>query len=401
MIYAGSRNQSISLLCQNCIYLTLVFWSDTLESPYIGRGVTKLNHFKTEKPSPEVNELLLQLTNACNLACFFCGNNPEYQRNIHEVMSFDTIKRMIDEIQPNYASFTGGEVTLVWDRLIEGLQYAKSLGIKNIVNTTLSIIDTEQIDFLINECGVVQFNVSFNDLDEDMSLKVRGTKQFRDRTIENIKYIAQTYKHISLDIETLLLKRTIHKIPEIHTFLNNLGVIHHKLSFMTPLGHAMHSEIPDLNQIKNAILKTYARKEKGRKLYLVCCYLTPCMPEAKEIYAIDDDEFIVTNCAEGRSTLYISAKGEISPCFIYHGEMSNISTSNVKEVWESGQPFTKWRNEINEECSSCNYWRSDSPKSCHNGCSSLMLIKTGHLKQKCGIYMRDYFDNLQESELHV
>lgn len=116
------------------------------------------------------------------------------------------------------------------------------------------------------------------------------------------------------------------------------------------------------------------------------------MEEAKEIYEIEDDEFTITNCAEERSTLYISAKGEISPCFIYHGHMSNIRTSDVRDTWENSEPFKTWRNEVNETCESCQYWYSESAKSCHNGCTSLLLMKNGNLKMKCGEYMRDYFD---------
>lgn len=63
--------------------------------------------------NPPVKELLLQLTNACNLDCFFCGNNPEYERDVKKVMDRETFKRMIDEVNPYSASFTGGEVTLV------------------------------------------------------------------------------------------------------------------------------------------------------------------------------------------------------------------------------------------------------------------------------------------------
>lgn len=346
--------------------------------------------------NPEVKELLLQLTNACNFECFFCGNDPNLNRNLDKVMTFETIKRMIDEIHPYSASFTGGEVTMVWDRMVEGLLYAKSKEIFNIVNTTLSLLTKEKIDFLIKDCGVIQFNVSFNDLDENMSKMVRGSSKYRTRVIENIQYITHTYPEVALNVETLLLKNTLDKIPEMHTLLCNLGVKCHKLSFMTPLGHAQDAMVPDLEEIKTAILKTYQVKPKGHMLYLVCCYLTPCMPEAKEIYEINDEEFRIMSCSEGRSTLYISVQGNISPCFIYHGETENIATSNVRDVWENGEPFKTWRHEVNETCTKCPHWFSDKAVSCHNGCSSLLLRDTGNLKSKCGEYMRDYFTARRE-----
>lgn len=352
-----------------------------------------MNFESHRKPTnPEVRELLLQLTNACNFSCYFCGNDPDTVRDVKQVMTFETIKEVLDDLQPYSASFTGGEVTLVWERLIEGLQYAKSKNIFNIVNTTLSLLSKKEIDFLINECAVKQFNVSFNDLDEHMSKEIRGNNKYRDRVIENIEYIAKNHNKVSLNIETLLLKKTIHRISEMHVFLYNIGVRNHKLSFMTPLGHAKEAFIPDLREISDAIMNTYKVKQKGSILSLVCCYLTPCMPESKDIYAINDEEFRILNCAEGRSTLYISSNGNISPCFIYHGETDNIKSSNVRDVWENGELFNKWRNDVNDECQNCHHWFSEKAVSCNNGCSSLLLAHTGNLKSKCGEYMRDYFE---------
>ena len=342
--------------------------------------------------NPEVKELLLQITPECNLSCYFCGNDPN-KKSEKIVMEFETIKSIVDKINPSSASFTGGEVTLEWERLVEGLKYTKSKGIFNIVNTCLSLLSTEQIDYLINDCGVGRFHVSFNDLDEQMSEEVRGSSRFRERVMSNIQYITKNYPNVALHVETLLLKKTIKKIPEIHIMLANLGVRCHKLSFMTPLGHAKNIEVPKFEEIKEAILNTYKVKRKGCLLYLVCCYLTPCMEEAKEIYEINDEEFRVMQCSEGRHTLYIAADGKISPCFIFHGEIGNVKSDNVREIWENGELFQKWRNEVNEECKQCEHWYAEKAVSCHNGCATLLLMKTGNLKMKCGEYMRDCFES--------
>lgn len=84
---------------------------------------------------PYIN-LYVQMTKACNATCKFCAFKDQHQEFDFEKLQL--ILRYIDiDIKINKVSFTGGEPTTQWDKLLDCLIYTKTLDdtIFTVVNT--------------------------------------------------------------------------------------------------------------------------------------------------------------------------------------------------------------------------------------------------------------------------
>jgi MoaA/NifB/PqqE/SkfB family radical SAM enzyme len=223
-----------------------------------------------------------------------------------------------------------------------------------------------------------------------MSRKIRGIdEKQRDTLISNIEYIAKERK-FPIKVETILLKETVDHYADINQFLYNIGVKHHKMEFLLPLGHAQWEAIPGKDEIKNAIIKTYREKAADAILELSCCYFSPCYQDFEEIFSIKDDNFIIHKCLDGRKVFYIMANGIFSPCYaFYRDDLPNIKDRSLTDIINGSELVKKIENERNTRCNECKHYRSDKNISCNNGCWALMLSEVGNLNKLCYEYVTE------------
>lgn len=97
--------------------------------------------------------ILVMPTDACNMNCVYCFHKP-YQCGI-EVMSIETVKRLLDITAPFYKSINfiwhGGEPLLMgldfYQKVVE-LQKQSSCNIKNSIQSNLTLMTSEMAAFL-------------------------------------------------------------------------------------------------------------------------------------------------------------------------------------------------------------------------------------------------------------
>jgi MoaA/NifB/PqqE/SkfB family radical SAM enzyme len=344
------------------------------------------------KENVPLNLLEIQLTSDCNLSCIYCGNSPKLRSSSTSWLPLEIIKKAILTLKPKKVLFTGGEVTLAWERLLEALEFTKKLGLETILSSNLTLIDQQDIDLLIDKYNVHTFHTSFNDLDLTMTDIIRGGDlKDREKLMNNIEYITKERKK-NLKVETMLLKETIQHLPNIHTFLHNLGVRHHKIEFLIPTGYANWDMMLPFTDLVDAILKTYETKKKGCILELTCCYLTPCNKEASKLYAIDDPEFIFHKCVDGKESAYLLANGDFLPCFIFPNHLidANIYQHDLLDIWNNNEVFRIARSNNNEECKSCEFFYKHNAKTnCNNGCWAFLYMEKQSLKDNCSQYIKE------------
>lgn len=326
--------------------------------------------------------LEIQLTGRCNLSCIYCGNSPEYTNS--ETIQLDMALKAINELEPQAILFTGGEVYLGWNTLLKILGALHDNRFQYILSSNLSLIKTEEIDLLIDKYKFNTFHTSFNDLDQAMTEKVRGgTAVCRNRIIDNIRHIAG--RNMKLKIETMLLPDTIDYLYEINTLLYSLGVRHHRLEFLIPVGHADSRLLMPTEVILDKIYDFMMRKQNDCLIEISCLHAAPCANKHK-IFDLNREDLIYFKCVDGKETAYLLANGTMVPCFLFPDKEChiNVNTHNLLNEWNNN-PIFKGMRSANKDCSECGYFHHNTHKGkkvCNNGCTVWNYIKTGSFGNK-------------------
>lgn len=340
-----------------------------------------------------IKRLEVQLTSQCNLNCYYCGNSPKKKASHIKTADFSIIKKCINDLNPKELVLTGGEPTLKMDLLKKIFSYSSSLGIANTLTSNFTILSHKDIKDLVENYNVSRFNSSFNDLNEDISKKIRAAS-YSDiaRIKSNFSYIANELK-LPIRVETLLIKDTINHINGIQNLLYSLGIRHLALEFLNPLGHANWDMMPTIEELVNAVLSAYDNKPNDMLLELTCNYLSPCDKRTEKIYKIKDKMFKVAQCRDGKDVAYLLATGELIPCFMYEGKIydNDLHSRSAKDIWMNNEIFRMVRNEVPVKCKSCEfYYNDDEIKNCSNGCWAMLLSNEGTMKINCIQYILNH-----------
>lgn len=316
-----------------------------------------------------LERLEIQLTPKCNLRCIYCGNDQKF---IHgNNIKVDYALKAINDFKPKTVLFTGGEVYLAWNILIEILEKTKHLNYEKILSSNLTLISIQHLKKLIVDYDFKIFHSSFNDLDVLMTKVVRkGNESSRKNLIKNLKFLST--QNISLKVETIIMKDTVSKLKEINDFLFSIGVLHHKLEFLLPIGNATTELMASKYEIISAIKNLYKSKNKNSIIEITCYPYLACDEDSKEIFKIEAEDFIFNKCIDVRSSCYLLANGKLLPCFLFPEEDSNIHvTSNtLMYEFEHNAVFNTLR-KVDEKCLKCDkYYNNNLPgyKKCNHGC---------------------------------
>lgn len=127
-------------------------------------------------------QIILELTEACNLRCGYCiynAEHPEYRGFSNKNMSFDIAKKSIDYILNDYKkdefslTFYGGEPLVNFELMKKSINYTRD----KYPNIKLNIAFTTNLTLLTEE--MVEY---FNKLDSiDIMCSIDGPKSFHDK----------------------------------------------------------------------------------------------------------------------------------------------------------------------------------------------------------------------------
>lgn len=173
------------------------------------------------------NQLILKLTEACNLRCKHCfyAENPNYYNKKSE-FSTSEIKKLIDffvdEINVLFITLTGGEV-FVRDDFLEILEYIKRKFLPVTIQTNGLLIDEKKafiLSQLLNpKTDYVQ--ISLDGADKNSHEAIRGTGTF-EKTINTIRHLKKC--NIRVQINTTLTSVNAPKMEHIFELCDNLNV---------------------------------------------------------------------------------------------------------------------------------------------------------------------------------
>lgn len=161
-----------------------------------------------------VNDLVFQTTNLCNLDCVYCCYGDLYDnegRDLeHNVMDFNTARKVIDYLKEYWDSdrnlshqghivigFYGGEPLTNFPLIQQVVEYTQQLSLKNKTTflytmTTNSMLLDRYMDFLVKYDFLLLLSLDGNKTHNSLRVDKQGKPSF-ERVFRNIKKLQQTY----------------------------------------------------------------------------------------------------------------------------------------------------------------------------------------------------------------
>ena len=150
--------------------------------------------------SNNIGELILQVTQQCNLRCAYCAYSGNYYNREHsdKRMTFETAKQAIDfylthtnDTDQLTIAFYGGEPLLEFSLIEKCVEYtnkkAEDKNIRYFITTNGTLLTDKTIPFLVKHNFVVTISLDGNKEEHDINRKFRDGRGSFDLIISNLR----------------------------------------------------------------------------------------------------------------------------------------------------------------------------------------------------------------------
>lgn len=294
----------------------------------------------------------LDLTQRCNLRCWFCYNESSKERFDAD---FEKVKQILDEMKQagcEEVTYLGGEPT-IYKYFWETIDYADSLGYTQCFVTNGQIIDEEFAKKLMKYKDI-EVGVSFHSIREEVQNDIAKSPQSYSRILKAIKCLEQN--GIRWYSQTSLVRENYLEIEEMHSFLNKLGTpVRMDLSRMVEGGITALQFLNEneYKQVFEQICKLDIETIPVRIEAFPRCWLKKIAYERKLDY--DKIRCSVRPCYAWVGQVSIDIFGNIRMCPTGGTVAGNILETGIKELWNNSIAITEFQqfDWQKEECREC------------------------------------------------
>lgn len=365
----------------------------------------KLVEMNVKNIVEEINTTLrtvyIDVTNVCNLKCYYCNKTTERNEKNTSFMSMTNYKNILDTIVSKTSDnlpilyITGGE-PLLHPNIIEMLHYAHFKGFKIFLWTNGTVVTEENIDRLKEYCNSIIVSIDgSNSLINDA---IRGSGTF-DKIIETCK-ILQDNK-VPFLLSSTPNKKNTDDLTKIYSLAYNLGArgfflnepIFMKedgkdiseffikdISLFNKVDEALAKQSILIKSWKNNQLKQHNSNEDVTIYFkdIQKCFNNPIRLDKKK------------SCGACLNEISINVEGIVHPCHNLHfnkfklGDI--VSYYNIRNEYEKNELRTL------EECKECFYWIF-----CLGGCKARALFYNENINSKspdCNKLKQEYYNFL-------
>jgi len=323
--------------------------------------VEKLNR------KPELRKLFLELTLACNEACFHCGSSCTSVRG--EELTLEEYEDLLKQVKEDFdikkmqLCITGGEPLLRRD-FFAIMHMAKDLGYHWGMTSNATLIDQEMAGKLA-EAGMETISVSIDGLEQTHD-RLRGLKGGYPRAMAGIQDLIDTHAFQSVQVTTVVNHRNIDELDALFDIMDKLDIDSWRIIHLEPIGRALlHKDLMCSKEDYRKVLDFIKEKRKqGYPLEYGCSHYLGLSYEAevREWYWL---------CNAGVYTASIMANGDIGACLDIERRpetiQGNIKKDRLKDVWNNKFAlFRKDRSEMNATCNNCQHKRFCRADACHS-----------------------------------
>ncbi|MGF7057373.1 radical SAM protein [Brassicibacter mesophilus] len=267
-------------------------------------------------------ELIVSLTNRCNLKCMHCFKSCNIQQN--DSIDYNTLIKALDFLKQKSLSLqlTGGE-PMLHENFFDILRYS----IKNFettITTTGTMINAENIKYFE---GIKCIQMSVYSNDPNIHDTITNTKGSFNKTMNGIE---QAIKHgISAVIACLVIKDNISKIEDLIKLAIDQGIKSIRFGIFIPSGRGADLKSAwclSKQELKEATLKLYSLSEKYKNKIRVGTW------DEEKRKADIDKRYKCLSCGGGLYRWFISEKGSIKPCEFIPDEIYTIDNILEKSI---------------------------------------------------------------------
>jgi radical SAM protein with 4Fe4S-binding SPASM domain len=271
-------------------------------------------------------EIILEITDRCNLSCDFCFNKL-YVAKKRDGKELDTksIKQIIDKVKASGVKiirFTGGEPLLRED-IFEVIEYAYGKGLHVWLNTNATLINKKNVEKITQYVNNIL--VPLSSFDNESEKRITGQNNFR-RKIKGVLLLKE-YRVRYLRCGTIVNKSTIANLERIYALINRVGVSSWELYRAIPLSR---DRLPLNNDdIKILVEKLITINKTSRKKYKIRNAIPFCSYEPEKIKNVSTGG--ITD--DGHNRFAIDSSGYAKPMYYFNENIGDISQESIMTIW--------------------------------------------------------------------
>ncbi|MDR1199886.1 MAG: radical SAM peptide maturase [Prevotellaceae bacterium] len=200
----------------------------------------RLTKYEVEDALINLKQVTLEVTDACNLRCKYCGYGDlyfGYDKREDKYLSFDMVKTLIDylvdfwkskkatsQIPKTYIGFYGGEPLMNMDLIKQTVEYVENLKInRNFVfaMTTNAMLLDRYMDYIAGKKFNTLISLDGNSKGHSYRVNHSGRNSF-DTVYRNVKLLQQ--KHPEYFVEHVNFNSVLHNrnsVETTYTFIKN------------------------------------------------------------------------------------------------------------------------------------------------------------------------------------
>lgn len=157
--------------------------------------------YKLEKS--KITYITLKVTNRCNMKCYMCGQTKVRDELSKEDLSFELIKKRLDELDSIQTVYIFGGEPLLYKELSKILAYLKERNIDVLMTTNGVLVDKYAEDLVRNRIRDLTFSV--DSLNTEKYAEIRGSDTYHlvlnnlRKIIEVKKKMKSEYPHLGVN----------------------------------------------------------------------------------------------------------------------------------------------------------------------------------------------------------
>lgn len=313
---------------------------------------------------PQLRQLFLELTLACNERCFHCGSNCSVPGK--DELSTEEFKSILDQVKEDFdisrlqLCITGGE-PLIRKDFYEIMNYAKSLGYRWGMTSNATLI-TKETAHKLAEAGMGTISVSIDGLPETHD-RLRGMKDAYKLAMEGIQNLIDENAFKAIQVTTVFNHENLKELDELFEVMKGIDIDSWRVINLEPIGRALTR--PELmctpDDLRTMFEFIRQARRDGYPVEYGCSHYLGLDYEAE----VRDWYWL---CNAGVYTASIMSNGDIGACLDIERDakviQGNIRRDRFKDVWENRfEIFRRNKADSSSKCRDCShkkYCRGDA-----------------------------------------
>lgn len=323
--YEVSERVLEDLICDMSKRGLIICNSITADEDFIEKNNTLREYVEYCNERNMVNNVLVEVTNQCNLQCIHCYHDMKTTR-----LSLECLKRFLADLRETYVleiTLSGGEIILYpfWKEIIK-MAYKNGVVVSIISNFTL--MSDEDADYIINS-NVNVIKTSLYSCVPEIHDNITGVKGSYKKTVSRLKYFLKKGK--AVEVNVMIMKTNYHTLVDTKKFLEELGAT----IFFD--------------------YRIYPSRTNKKDI-------TPLIIDEDEFYHLYREKIVAAavkaKCMACRNRVRVNQEGEVMACEFLNISLGNINTQGINAILQN-EKSTQIIERIDEykpkRCKTCRY----------------------------------------------